>query len=231
MSYRITLNRPPIIECDTLDEVLALADVAMQRVTSVEFTDPERERIELPATEIQPRITAAGAGAAKPATPKGTTKAISAYLRQKGKAARVSELCRELSIDEGRVRAALAGDEFLELGKGFFRLAEGNGAPPQTKRAQRPKAKTEPDADSDADDWEEPEPPRRKPEPAKPAQVQTDDLAERIRRVLAKEGAIGIVAIASCVDQPPSLVKDVLRSRPDMFRLHPRAGGWELLPS
>lgn len=246
MSYRITLNRPPVVECDTPEEVIALAEIAMQRVTAVEFTDQsddgapddnesqqaERKRIELPATTIQPRLTDA-----KTATPKQAAKSITAYLRQKGKAARVSELCRELGLVEASVRDALAGPEFLELGKGFFRLADGeppaDREPSQPKRRGRP-PKVKPEAaepEPDPDDFEDPEPPRRKPISIKqrPAVPQPVDLAERIRRVLAKDGALGIVAIASLVDQPPTLVKDVLRSRGDLFRLHPRAGGWELV--
>jgi hypothetical protein len=235
MSYRITLNRPPVVECDTPEEVIALSEIAMQRVTSVEFTEPEPERIELPATTIQPKITAAAVGGTKPATPKGTAKSIAAYLQRKGKAARVSELCRELSLDEGRVRATLAGDEFLELGKGFFRLADGEPAadrqPSQPKRRGRPpkvKPEAEPESEADAaDEWEEPTRPVRKPAPVKAAAPATPNLAERIRAVLKTYGALGTATIALHVDQPGNLVKEVLRSRPDWFRAD--GSGWELV--
>lgn len=249
MSYRITLNRPPVVECDTPEEVIALAELAMQRpccdgpseisvsigaaVTIPPETEPTRKLIELPQSEVRPTVTDW-----KTATPKQAAKAITAYLRTKGKAARVSELCRELSLAESSARAALAGDEFLELGKGFFRLADGEqpavptaaSAAPK-RRGRPPKVKPEPadDSGSDADDFEEPEPPRRKAMSIKgnaPAPA-TPNLAERIRSVLKEFGALGTGTIALHVDQPGSLVKDVLRSRPDWFRAD--GSGWELV--
>lgn len=238
MSYRITLNRPPVIECDTVDEVLALAEVA-SRFTERFAAEPElietpaRKLITFPDSEIRPTVTAT-----KTATPKQATKAITGYLQQKGKAARVSELCRELSLVEASVRAALAGDEFLELGKGFFRLADSErpakssvAAATGKRRGRPPKVKPEPsdDPESDADDFEEPEPPRRKAMSIKgstPAPA-TPNLAEKIRSVLKTYGALGTSTIALHVDQPGSLVKEVLRSRPDWFRAD--GSGWELV--
>lgn len=234
MSYRITLNRPPVIECDTIEEVLALAEVAMQR--PAEFADPgPRERIELPATTVQPRITGSTETRAKPPPPKQAAKSIAAYLRQKGKAARVSELCRELSLSEPTVQSVLGGPEFLGLGKGFFRLADGEqpaaspAAAPAKRRGRPPKSQQpEPEAESDPDDdWEDPVPPARKLRPAKASPPRVPNLAERIRSVLKEFGALGTSTIALHVEQPGSLVKEVLRSRPDWFRAD--GSGWELV--
>ncbi len=244
MSYRITLNRPPVVECDTPEEAIALAEIAMQRpccgpseisvsigaaVTIPPETEPTRKLVEVPQTEVRPTVTDW-----KSATPKQATKAITAYLQRKGKAARVSELCRELSLTETSVRGALAGDEFLELGKGFFRLANSAPAaeptqPTQAKRRGRP-PKPRPEVESEpadaADDWEEPARPLRKPGPAKPAAPATPNLADRIASVLRREGALGVMTIALNVDETGSLVKSVLTGRPDLFKLS--GDGWGL---
>lgn len=238
MSYRITLNRPPVIECDTIDEVLALAEVATRFADRFAVgAEPDRQHVELPAATVQPRITAATEQPAK-ATPKRAAKAITDYLARKGKAARVSELCGELGLTEPTVRAVLGGPEFLELGRGFFRLADGAQptAKPTTapkRRGRPPRAQAEQDdpaSDDDADDWEDPAPPRRQPQQvkagAKPA-GEPIGLAEKIRRVLKANGALGVGTIGLAVEQPASLVKDVLRSRPDLFRQD--GSGWELV--
>lgn len=233
MSYRITLNRPPVIECDTVDEVLALAEVATRfagRFAIDAEPEPEPERIELPATTIQPRITDT-----KTATPKQAAKAITAYLRTKGKAARVSELCRELGLVETSVRDALAGPEFLELGKGFFRLADSEpvAASPAAsalpkRRGRPPKVQAEPapEDDSPADEWEEPTRPVRKATPPKPAAPATPNLADRIASVLRANGALGIMTVALHVGESGSLVKSVMTGRPDLFKL--TGDGWQL---
>lgn len=112
-------------------------------------------------------------------------------------------------------------------------------SPPEPEPLAKPTATPKPRKsvvyDEPDDDFEEdPEPPRRTKvetfmKPMAPS--DSDPLAEKIAKLLAKEGALGIATIAISIDQPTRVVKDLLRTRPDLFRLHPRAGGWELVKS
>jgi hypothetical protein len=75
------------------------------------------------------------------------------------------------------------------------------------------------------------EPEADDPSPRRSTTPEDEQMAAKIRKVLAREGALGIHAIALSVGEPNRVVKELLRARPDLFRLHPRAGGWELVQS
>lgn len=232
MSYRITLDQPPVVECDTAEEVFALAELAMERrgpdtyIAADKPVDHEEPAPVLrvkraPAKRIAatPGRTAATPGTRAPHRQKGSTSVIRDYLKQAGCAKRVGQISAACDIPEDAVRATLDSPWFEKMDRGYYRLASS-----PTEPANSP---------DDSDDFEDPEPPKVQSKSQERRAVAQSkgtppDLAEKIRRALAKEGAIAIPTIALYVDASGLEVKETLRNRPDMFRLNPRGGGWEL---
>jgi hypothetical protein len=228
MSYRITLNRPPVVECDTAEEVFALAALAMDRQAERLAADEGDVAHDQTPTMTVRRAPEPKRLAAEPVkkSARNAAKEVRAFLEKAGVARRVSQICAELGFDEAAVRAVLDGPDYLQMGRGFYRLADAEEKPAKATTkptpAIKPRWKEPTLEDSPApDNWDD---------PAAVTQSSDPTLVEKIRKFLAKNGAMGVSAIALSIDEREIAVKDTMRSNPGIFRLHPRAGGWELVP-
>lgn len=239
MSFRFQFQTPLVVECDSADDVLDLAEAAArrspfkadgQRVTAAVVAEPKQRR------PRQPRITHETDVSSKPRGGlKRHIKRVADWFADAVSGARAATVARCCDVPEEVIEHVLADPCFERYGKGFYRLADNNSNGVPAKAAQPVRAEPvddvgdddEPELEPDGDDDFE-DPPRRSVKSAAKSAHAALGLVDKIKAVIRKEGPSSIMAVSSILDVGPSEVKTALRSNPDRFYLHPQAGGWRL---
>ena len=230
MSYRITLNRPPIVECDTAEEVFALADYAMQRqvdLPAIEEDEPAVVESPRPVVAVKRGPAAkhiAAAPAEKPAkrgNTKSAAKAIRDLIERAGCARRISQICEALGYDEATVRGVVNTADYVAMGRGYYRLADAEPADAEDPEDAEIAAAVE--------EFEDPEPPSApKPKPKLGRPPTIPDLPDRIRKAMAGHDTLHVQTIALQLSLSPGIVRTCLLNNPSLFEISADGGGWRL---